>query len=351
MAILRGAAKNVFNLLRRREHPVRVQDSDHHPDDPVLSPTLVHTLTGVYLFVSFLPDSQHFIGGCCDGTVRKWQVTDGREVGKVMNHGSLVTAIAMSEDGKAIASGGVDGKVVIWSTDTCENLVESPEEHSDWVTSLSFAPNLQTVASGSRDGSIIVWSATTGKRVTGPLGGSKDSVDFLSFSPAGDKIASCGYFGDVQIWDSSLGERILKIPALASVCWSHDGSQFICGSFNGTIEFFDSSSGAHLATCRGHEHLVTSIAVSQDGTWLASASFDDHTVRLWSTSTHQQLASLDHSGQVFGVSISPNDTYIASGGYNKINIWRLPNVNATLQKGKGDPAASRPFSISSCEQG
>ncbi|KAH7882249.1 quinon protein alcohol dehydrogenase-like superfamily [Phlebopus sp. FC_14] len=347
MEILRDAAENVFDLLRRQQDRIRVRRSGHNPDEPVLSPTLLHTFTGVYVPVSFLPDSEHFVGGCYDGTVRKWRISDGREVGKAKGHGSRVSVVAMSGDGKTVASGGGDGKVVLWSIDTCEDLVESQGKHSDWVTSLSFAPDAQRVASGSFDGSIIVWSATTGEIVASVFRGKEDWVLSLAFSPAGDRIASCGFMGGVQICDSSSGEEILKIPALASVCWSPDGSQLICGTDNGTIEFIDSSNGARLATWRGHEGAIYSISVFQGGTWLTSASLD-HTVRLWSTSTHQQLASLDHPNQAYDVSVSPNGRYIASGGFGSdsdhgvMHIWRLPDIDTTIQEVKEDPAASRP---------
>ncbi|KAH7881895.1 WD40-repeat-containing domain protein [Phlebopus sp. FC_14] len=352
MAILPDAAQNVVDLLRRRENRIRGRINGHNPYNPVLSHTLLHTLAGVYSPVSFLPDSQHFVGGCSDGTVRTWRVTDGREVGVVMKHGSPVRAVAVSGDGKTIASGGGDGKVVFWNTDTCKKLVRSQGKHSNWVVSLSFAPDSQRVASGSYDGWIIIWSTLTGERVTGPLRGHKGWVPSLAFSPAGDKIASCDSWGKVRIWDSSSGERVpLLIPARAlSVRWSPGGSQLICATFDGTVAFVDFSNGALLATCRGHEDAIYSIVVSRCGTWLASAS-SDRTVRLWDTSTHQQLASLDHPDQVESVSISPNGRHIASVGHgSKAYIWRRLNVDPTFQEDE-DPAVSHRLSVCTCERG
>ncbi|KAH7882258.1 quinon protein alcohol dehydrogenase-like superfamily [Phlebopus sp. FC_14] len=337
MATLRDAAENVIDLLRWRRNRIRALLSGHKS-------VVLHTITDIYPRVSFLPDNEHFVGRCYDDTVRKWRISDGREVGKV-NHGSLMTAVAVSGDGKTIASGDQDGKVVFWSTDTCEKLAESQGKHSHLVRSLAFAPDSQRVASGSDDGSIIVWNALTGGIVTGPFRDHKSWVNSLAFSPAGDKIASCGYFdfGGAQIWDSSSGEEILEIPAFAPVVWSPDGSQLICGTDNGTIEFIDSSNGARLATWRGHEGAIYSISVFQGGTWLASASVD-HTVRLWSTSSHQQLASLDHPNGVYDVSVSPDGRYLASVGF-KAYIWRLSGVDPTIQMGRIR------LSISTCEQG
>jgi len=59
--------------------------------------------------------------------------------------------------------------------------------------------------------------------------------------------------------------------------------------------------------------LIDSLAISPDGSFIATAS-RDNTVRLWRTETHRQIGeALQHSTWFFCVAISPNGEMLVSG--------------------------------------
>ncbi|KAK3613386.1 hypothetical protein LTR56_027915 [Elasticomyces elasticus] len=72
------------------------------------------------------------------------------------------------------------------------------------------------------------------------------------------------------------------------VAFSHDSTQLVSASEDGTVKIWDAGSGACLQTLRDHGSTVTSVhgstitsvAFSHDSTELASASWD-HTVKIW----------------------------------------------------------------------
>ena len=75
-------------------------------------------------------------------------------------------------------------------------------------------------------------------------------------------------------------------------------------------------------TLTGHEGPVNSLAISHDGTWVASAS-NDGTVKIWDLKTGECQATLTgHTGTVETVAITPDGKSVVSGWYDStIRVW------------------------------
>jgi WD40 repeat protein len=77
-----------------------------------------------------------------------------------------------------------------------------------------------------------------------------------------------------------------------------------------------------LASLKGHNATVFSIAFSLDGKTLASAS-KDATIKLWEVLTGKERATLrGHGGCVWSVALSPDDRLLAScSDDNTVMLW------------------------------
>ncbi|HEV3259110.1 MAG TPA: hypothetical protein VG013_19715 [Gemmataceae bacterium] len=78
---------------------------------------------------------------------------------------------------------------------------------------------------------------------------------------------------------------------------------------------------AHLG---GHTAVVTSVALTADGTTLASGSYDA-TIKLWDLATCKETATLrGHAAGVYSVAFSPDGRRLASGSHDDTaRLWEV----------------------------
>jgi mono/diheme cytochrome c family protein len=154
-------------------------------------------------------------------------------------------------------------------------------------------------------------------------------VTALAFRPDGAELAIGGY-REVRRSLSGGGVSPKAFSGLhdlvRAVGYSPDGSWMaaaggVPGSF-GEIGIFDAASGTLRRTLLGHRDYVYQLAISADGTRLASCGYDK-SIRIWDVATGRVLSVLrEHTDAVFAVAFSPDDAWMASGaGDRSVKIW------------------------------
>jgi WD40 repeat protein len=92
-----------------------------------------------------------------------------------------IYAIALSPDGKTLASGSYRGIIKIWNLQTAK-LLYTLKAHTDAIESLAISPDGNLLASGSWDNRIKLWNLKTGILIN-TLKGHADDVKAISISP------------------------------------------------------------------------------------------------------------------------------------------------------------------------
>ena len=104
---------------------------------------------------------------------------------------------------------------------------------------------------------------------------------------------------------------------------AHAKDLIAVGLDTGNITIIDAITGIDIFVLSGHTDYVNSVAFSLDGTFLVSGS-NDKTTKLWDIQTGGVVKTFcNNTGWVFCVSISPDQTTIASGSARTICLWNV----------------------------
>jgi hypothetical protein len=118
---------------------------------------------------------------------------------------------------------------------------------------------------------------------------------------------------------------------VTSVALSPDGTRLASASRDLTVRVWDTLTGKQAHSLEGHSEWVRSVCWSPDGKRLASAAADQ-TVRIWDATKGEELHTLKgHKEWVRSVCFSPDGKHLASGGDdNLVLLWDPVNGQQAL---------------------
>ncbi|KIK32933.1 hypothetical protein CY34DRAFT_813990 [Suillus luteus UH-Slu-Lm8-n1] len=252
-----------------------------------------------------LPDGKRIIVRSYDGSFRVRELETGTEIGEEWeDKDEGVWTMALSPDGKTVASGSRDGAVKLWNVDTGK-VIKTWTGHTDDVTSVSWSPDGGRVVSGSRDGTFGVWDVESEKTILGPIKAG-ENVWAVCYSPDAKMIATGLGWGGLKIWDANSGE-LLKTPETIFICsclaWTSDGETLIAGGSK-----IDTATWNEVDLC---EDYVTIISLSPNERILTTQLISAETVKLWDLKTNQPIGTpLHHQKEVTSATFSVDGKFL-----------------------------------------
>ena len=232
--------------------------------------------------LAFSPDgaSVYAAGGEAGiaGDVHRWRVADGAHVKAYEGHTDACYALAVSPDGKQIATGGYDQRIKLWDVESGAEL-KTLRGHNAAVFGVSFRPDGKVLASASADRTVKLWSLPEGGRLDTFSQPTKEQFT-VAFAPDGKQVLAGGADNRIRVWQVSANAKEGTNP-LVQTRFAHEGA-------------------------------VLRLAISADGKTLVSSA-SDKTVKVWNAADVSEKLVLEKQTDWPQALAFANKTQFAAG--------------------------------------
>jgi cytochrome c len=287
--------------------------------------------------IAISPDGKSAVSGSFDSSAIRWSLERSAADQVLRFHDGAVNAAAVLPDGRLVTA-GEDGRIALWGAG--ERPAGVLEGHVAPVVALAVSADGRTLASASWDRTVRLWPLAGGPpRV---LEGHQQNVNGVAFTPDG-RAVSAGYDATVRIWPLDGGSpAIATLPTpLNTVAVARDG-EIVAAGADGKV-YFLSPAGEVRGEVAVQETPIIAVALSGDGDLVAAAGIRG-SVAIIERGPRNLARTLVGPGlPVWSLAFMPGQRILLTGGTDRmVRRWNAATGEhvGAVAMGPEDPLAA-----------
>jgi WD40 repeat protein len=274
--------------------------------------------------------------GDFNGTIKVWDLSQGRELRTLTGHSSGVNGVAISADGTLAISASADKTLKVWDVPS-GTTIRTLTGHKGGVRAVAITPDGRIAVSASEDKTLKIWNITTGEEIR-TLTGHSHIIRAIAITPDAKLVISASDDETLRVWnlDNNKKSRILRdhtswVNAVAlsadgklAVSAAGGGSLLIRASKDTAIRVWDVANARLLQRMAVHADFVEALGLMQDGKTVVSTSRDG-TIKVWDAMSGQSQHPLSDNCQgTTSLALSLDDRIAVTGGRGySLKVWDL----------------------------
>lgn len=201
--------------------------------------------------VAFSPNDSHVITADARSFVI-WDAQQGHSLG-YFSVDAGINAVALSNDARFVLLGLSDGRAVLINQITQRRL-EVIAHQGERVVTVDLSADGAVAATGGNDGRAMVWRTADGSELQAFEHGGRIAI--VRFAPGDKRLFSADERGDAAIWDLDSGTRYAEVElptrqnVISAARFSDDGSRLLLGFPGRDVRLWDSGAGRLVKSWR-----------------------------------------------------------------------------------------------------
>ena len=249
-----------------------------------------------------------------------WDSATGRLLGRIDGHAGPRgwETWTLSADDQLYAKTDFGNSVVLRQAADAHE-IRRLNGHTDLVRAIALSADGRRVATASQDHSLKVWSVADDKPlVTIPTLGGQPTT--LALSSDGSRVfTSWSYPDKASIYEVPSGKPVCSLVgqagSIGAAVFNPDGSRLATGATDKLARIWDADSCALLIVLSGHQDSLEDLTFSADGRTLATAAHDG-TARLWDLALIPLKAVFRPGHELWSAAFSPDERLVVGSGYD-----------------------------------
>lgn len=255
----------------------------------------------------------------------------------IKSHTNSIWALAMSPDGKYVASGGEDKTIILYTIYKEPPYLKIEQKFNGHMSDIVYLcwSNDNFLLSCSLDSTVRLWSPKQKESIS--VFKHEDAVTSASFKPNDSKtFVSCTFGLAAYVWniaDHTITKTIKFNSPPTALTYSPDGSKIVVGCFNGFCYFYNSHDFSYITQfIAGPRHKkltsgkkITSILFNKNDEFFVSTN--DDRIRLYSMQNYSVIRKyLGHASSEAQtmLSLSPNHKFIMAPSETRGQVFIWP---------------------------